>query len=157
MWIKYLISLGLSDPIYKMVANLSDQCVKSIKQTSTSILRGLGSIQAKVYIGLLKGPSVSQVRPWHLYSFSLEAWAVDLLFREEAVCIVFDVLALTVDLNSVPPNPDLVCFFSFAGRQETAWALALVPWDPVLAKSCLQDLNSQQGNQRGQSRPASRM
>lgn len=40
--------------------------------------------------------------------------------REEAVCIVFDVLGVTVDLSSVPPSPNLVCFFSFAGRQETA-------------------------------------
>lgn len=30
------------------------------------------------------------------------------------------VLAVTIDLPRVPPGPHLVCFFSFAGRQETA-------------------------------------
>lgn len=96
------------------------QTVKSIKQNSTSVLRVLGSAQAKVYIGLLKGPSVSQVQPWHLYSFSLDLGCSFVFVRKETICIVFDVLAVTVDLSRVPPSPDLVCFFSFAGRQETA-------------------------------------
>lgn len=39
---------------------------------------------------------------------------------EEAVGVVSDALVVTVDFPRVLPSPDPVCFFSIAGRQETA-------------------------------------
>lgn len=56
------------------------------------------------------------------------------LSSEEAVGIVSDALVVTVDLSRVLPSPDLVCFFSIAGRRDCLGS-ALVPWDPVLVKA----------------------
>lgn len=43
-----------------------------------------------------------------------------MLGGEEAIGIVSDALVVTVDLPRVLPSPDIICFFSIAGRQETA-------------------------------------
>lgn len=47
-------------------------------------------------------------------------WTALVLGSEEAVGVVSDALVVTVDLPRVLPSPDPVCFFSIAGRQETA-------------------------------------
>lgn len=68
------------------------------------------------------GAPVSQVGSWQSvvshWRSGLGLWV--LCWAERRLFTLSGVLAVTIDLPRVPPGPHLVCFFSFAGRQETA-------------------------------------